>query len=259
MPAKNIISVNDLSIGFSQKPVLQGINFEIDENDIVAILGLNGAGKSTLLRTISGLQHKISGEIFIQNKNADQYGNNELAQIIGIVLPGRGEVVLSLTVNEILSMARSPYTGFMHKISEADEQMISQTLQRLKIDHIKTRKIYQLSDGEAQKVFIAKALVQETPLILMDEPTSFLDIKSKLEIFALIKELGNRNKTIVFASHELDLAVQVANKCFLIDKFRNFVFGKTYDLINNNLFPRFFDDEHLRFDKDKGRFEIELR
>ncbi len=250
-----VISIKNLSIGYSEKIVLENISIDIDQNDVVAILGLNGTGKSTLLRTMSGLQPSIKGEIFINGKSLTKYSATDVSKQIGIVLSGRAEVMPLLTVVEILSLARTPYTDIFHKLSDEDKVLIENTLSELNIIHLKNRKIYQLSDGEAQKVFIAKAIVQQTSIILMDEPTSHLDIHNKIEIFSLIKQLGKQNKTIVFASHELDLAIQVADKCFLIDKDGTFVFGKMDSLIQGDKFALFFDSASFKFNKHTGKFE----
>ncbi|MBC8046411.1 MAG: ABC transporter ATP-binding protein [Fimbriimonadaceae bacterium] len=255
----HIISINNLSIGYRNRVLFSNLNFNISEKDIVAIIGLNGSGKSTLIRTICKLQKRIEGEILIKQKNINDYHSDELSKIISVVLAGRGEVLQALTVQEILQIARSPYTGFMHRLQNEDNEIIEQTIEELQLKEFVNKKIYQLSDGEAQKVFIAKTLVQQTPIVFLDEPTSHLDIINKIEIFKLIKQLAKeKNKTIVFASHELELSLQIADKCLLLGKGGEFVFDTTSKLISSGVFENFFASENYMFNKESKKFDIKL-
>ena len=237
---------------------MKDISLDIAENDIVALLGLNGTGKSSLLRTISGLQKQKEGSISIKNKSLNAYSDAELSRQLGIVLSGRGEMMQSLTVIEILSMARSPYTGFMHVLSDNDKKIIKDIIDQLGAEHLLYRPIYQLSDGEMQKIMIAKVLVQQTPLILLDEPTSHLDIVNKVEIFSLIRQLKKQNKTVLFASHELEMALQIADKCILLDHSGAFVFGATQTLIDTHQFQHFFNAKNFYFNETLKKFESNL-
>ncbi len=253
--AAPVISLKDVSIGYGSRILISHVNLDIEASDIIAILGLNGTGKSTLLRTIGKLQSPLDGKIYLHGRDLHTISEKEFASQAALVLTGRGDMIPSLTVSEIFSIARSPYTGVMHTLSAVDIAVIENVMHDLHIEHLASKKLYQLSDGEAQKIFIAKALIQEVPLILMDEPTAHLDILNTLEIFSLIKDLSARNKTIIFASHALDLSLQIATKCFLLDHAGNFIFGKTVELIEKDAFRPFFSSDKYGFNAKENRFE----
>lgn len=253
-----IIEIKNGSIGYGEKWLLQGLDLSVTEGSIVALLGLNGTGKSSLLRTIAGLQTLNAGEIFFKGKLYKEIDHDEMARSMAIVLTGRGEVIQSLTVRELLTIARSPYTGWLHQLNQKDQSIIKATIAQLNIAHLTNRKLFQLSDGEAQKIFIAKALIQEAPVILMDEPTAHLDIANRLEIFSLIKNLAEHGKTILLATHELDLAIRIADACLLIDHQGNYVFNTTDQLIETHALTKFFNNPHYRFNENTRKFEVQL-
>ncbi len=255
----NIIQLKDVSIGYGKNILLRDINFGIPENKIVALLGLNGTGKSSLLRSIAGLQKIKSGVVLMNDKPIQDYSAEPLAKHLGIVLSGRGELLQSLTVREILYLARAPYTGFMHVLELKDKRIIEEVITEFNLEGFINRPVYQLSDGEMQKVMIARVLIQETPVILLDEPTSHLDILNKVEIFSRIKKLRTQNKTILFASHELDLALQIADYCILLNHKGEYVFGDTQSLIDNKQFEYFFNAPNFKFDAVNRKFETNLR
>lgn len=255
---KNSIQLKDVSIGYGKNILWRDISFDIPENSIVALLGLNGTGKSSLLRCMAGLQKIKSGSILLNESSIQHYSAEALSKQLGIVLSGRGELLQSLTVREILYMARAPYTGFMHVLKEADKRIIEDVIADFNLASFVNRPVYQLSDGEMQKVMIARVLIQETPVIILDEPTSHLDILNKVEIFSRIKKLGDLNKTILFASHELDFAVQIADFCILLNHKGEYVFGDTETLIDNKQFEYFFNAPNFRFDAVNRKFETNL-
>ncbi len=256
---KNIIQLKDVSIGYGKSILLRDINFGIPKNNIVALLGLNGTGKSSLLRSIAGLQKIMSGSVLLNEKSIQHYSAEALAKQLGIVLSGRGELLQSLSVREVLYMARAPYTGFMHVLQQEDKRIIDDVITEFNLEGFVNRPIYQLSDGEMQKVMIARVLIQETPVIILDEPTSHLDILNKVEIFSRIKKLRSQNKTILFASHELDLALQIADYCILLNHKGEYIFGDTQSLIDNKQLDYFFNAPNFKFDAVNRKFETNLR
>ncbi|MFN0275572.1 MAG: ATP-binding cassette domain-containing protein, partial [Chitinophagales bacterium] len=178
---------------------------------------------------------------------------------ISIVLPGRAEAVQVLSVSEILFFARAPYTGYLHKLQKTDFEIVENIIEQLEISTLIKKKLYQLSDGETQKVFLAKALVQDTPVLFLDEPTSHLDIINRIEIFRMIGKLAKQqNKTILFASHELDLSLQIADVCLLFNKKGQVVFGKTEELIEQNRIEDFLLEGKYQFNKKLRSVEIKL-
>ncbi len=253
-----VISTHGLSVGYNDKIILQDINMQIPKNSVVAVLGLNGTGKTTLLRSLAGLQNIISGEIIIDGISIDTLPASALAKKLSVVLPGRGDVVQGLLVHELFSTTRASFATGFGKLQPDDIAIIEQTISQLKIEKLLNKRIYQLSDGEAQMVFIARALIQQTPIVFMDEPTSYLDIIHKMEIFSLIRSLSRQEKTILFTSHELDIAIQIADYCLLIGQSGEHVFGKKNDLLQSGQVEQFFNSKYLAFDASSQRFNWKL-
>ena len=190
---QNTIHIKDLSIGYPGKgevKVVAGhINAGINSGELTCLLGANGIGKSTLLRTLSAFQPKLSGEIFIQGKEIEQYKDKELSMAISVVLTEKCEV-RNMTVTELEGLGRTPYTGFWGTLDEDDKRIVKRSISLVKIEKLADRMVHTLSDGERQKVMIAKALAQETPIIFLDEPTAFLDFSSKVEMMQLLHRLS---------------------------------------------------------------------
>ena len=222
MTREETIRIQDLSIGYrtkhSVKCVAEGISDSIRSGELTCLLGENGAGKSTLLRTLSGFLPPISGEVFILGKSLSDYKERELATVIGVVLTERTNLQ-NMTVEELVGMGRSPYTGFWGRLSAEDRAKVGEALDMVGIAGLRERLVQTLSDGERQKVMIAKALAQETPIIFLDEPTAFLDYPSKVEILRLLGRLSHdMGKTIFLSTHDLELALRVADRVWLMSR-----------------------------------------
>ena len=222
MTREETIRIQDLSIGYrtkhSVKCVAEGISDSICSGELTCLLGENGAGKSTLLRTLSGFLPPISGEVFILGKSLSDYKERELATVIGVVLTERTNLQ-NMTVEELVGMGRSPYTGFWGRLSAEDRVKVGEALDMVGIAGLRERLVQTLSDGERQKVMIAKALAQETPIIFLDEPTAFLDYPSKVEILRLLGRLSHdMGKTIFLSTHDLELALRVADRVWLMSR-----------------------------------------
>lgn len=183
---------------------------------MTALIGPNGAGKSTLLRTICGLQKQIQGEILIEGKSIDHLSTMEKAKLISVVLTHSADTSM-LTVREIVSIGRQPYSNWLGLKDPHHEEMIEKALSTVNISHLAERQLVALSDGEKQRVWIAKALAQDTPIILLDEPTSHLDYKNRIEIFKLLHRLSVSGKSILISTHELDLAIQFADQLWVME------------------------------------------
>lgn len=256
MEAKTLLAINGLSVGYPDKVILKDMLLHIPAKSIVAVLGLNGKGKSTFIRTLAGLQPALQGNILFNERPLSSYTAIERAQLFSIVLPGRGDVVQGLLVHELFHTTRATFTNGFGKITDDDIQLINRICTSLHIEHLLHKRIYQLSDGEAQLVFIARALIQDTPIIFMDEPTSYLDVVNKAEIFNLIQSLPQQNKTVVFTSHELELAIQIADYCLLIGNEGKHVFGTTKTIIEQGCIPDFFNSKNVQFDRITGRISL---
>lgn len=212
---------NDLTIGYSEKKgqfkaVQRHLNLSLDSHQMTALIGPNGAGKSTLLRTICGLQKQIQGEILIKGKSIDHLSTMEKAKLISVVLTHSADTSM-LTVREIVSIGRQPYSNWLGLKDIHHEEMIEKALSTVNISHLAERQLAALSDGEKQRVWIAKALAQDTPIILLDEPTSHLDYKNRIEIFKLLHRLSVSGKSILISTHELDLAIHFADQLWVME------------------------------------------
>ena len=182
------VILRNLSIGYHNgrdvRTVIADISARLFAGEVTCLLGVNGVGKSTLLRTLSGFQPPIAGSVEISGKDIKDYGSHELAQTIGVVLTDKPDVS-NMTVEEIVGMGRSPYTGFWGRLSDDDHRIVDEAMDMVGVSVLAPRMIQTLSDGERQKVMIAKALAQQTPVIFLDEPTAFLDFPSKVEVMQL--------------------------------------------------------------------------
>ena len=258
---QNTIHIKDLSIGYPGKgevKVVAGhINAGINSGELTCLLGANGIGKSTLLRTLSAFQPKLSGEIFIQGQEIEQYKDKELSMAISVVLTEKCEV-RNMTVTELVGLGRTPYTGFWGTLDEDDKQIVERSISLVKIEKLADRMVHTLSDGERQKVMIAKALAQETPIIFLDEPTAFLDFPSKVEMMQLLHRLSRQtNKTIFLSTHDLELALQIADKIWLMDKMNGVIIGTPEDLSLNGSLSAFFAHKGIIFDIETGLFRVD--
>ena len=257
---QSTIHIEHLSIGYASKHGVKEVSTDITADifggELTCLLGANGVGKSTLLRTLSAFQPKLSGRILIMGKEIGEYADKELARVLGVVLTERTEV-RNLSVYELVGLGRSPYTGFWGKLSREDREMVDHSLAMVGITHLASRMIDTLSDGERQKVMIAKALAQETPIIYLDEPTAFLDFPSKVEIMQLLHRLSHdTGKTIFLSTHDLELALQIADRLWLMDKIEGISIGTPEDLALDGSLPRFFTRRGVVFDQKSGLFRV---
>lgn len=238
------IRIASLATGYAGKRhvkrVSENLSGEIRSGELTCLLGSNGAGKSTLLRTLSAFLPPLGGEITLLGKPLQSYSARELSTVIGVVLTER-VTLQNMSVEELVGMGRSPYTGFWGRLSEADRTKVSEALALVGIEPLRGRMVQTLSDGERQKVMIAKALAQETPIIFLDEPTAFLDYPSKVEILHLLHRLAHEaGKTVFLSTHDLELALQIADRIWLMDKEGGVHIGTPEELTADGSLERFF-------------------
>lgn len=255
------ITIRSLTIGYASKQqtiVAQHIDADVFSGELTCLLGANGIGKSTLLRTLTAFQPKLAGEVFIHDKEIEAYSEKELATLISVVLTEKLEIK-NMSVRELVALGRSPYTGFWGTLHAEDEEIIDHAISLVKIENLSHRMIHTLSDGERQKVMIAKALAQDTPIILLDEPTAFLDFPSKVAIMQLLHRLSREtDKTIFLSTHDLELALQIADKIWLMDNREHCMrIGTPEDLALNGTLSGFFARKGILFDQDTGLFRVE--
>ena len=236
-----VLKTKDLHIGYKDKAILPPINVSLDEGNLIALIGPNGAGKSTLFKTLTAHIKPISGSIELMGKELSDYSSKEKAMLIGLVLTERPDDMF-LKVYDVVASGRCPYTNFFGKIEKENENIIQESLDIVGINNLKDRYFNTLSDGEKQKVMIAKTLAQNTPIIFMDEPTAFIDYPSKIELFSLMKMLSKeRNKTIIFSSHDLELLLRYTDDIWMISKGKELVSAKKDDLLESGILKEYFN------------------
>lgn len=255
------IHIENLSIGYpgknDVKVVADGICAGINSGELTCLLGANGVGKSTLLRTLSAFQPKLGGEIRIQGREIETYTDKQLSRVISVVLTEKCDL-RNMSVTELVGLGRTPYTGFWGVLTQEDKHVVEHSIALVGIPHLAHRMVHTLSDGERQKVMIAKALAQETPVIYLDEPTAFLDFPSKVEMMQLLHHLSRRtDKTIFLSTHDLELALQIADKIWLMDKANGVTIGTPEDLSLNGSLGSFFARKGIVFDPESGLFRVD--
>lgn len=211
------ITTNRLTVGYRGHKVVEDISLSLPCGRLVCLLGPNGAGKSTLLRTLCGFQPPIAGTVTISGSGITTMSAAEVARLVSVVLTDR-PLTPSLTAAEMVGMGRAPYTGFWGRLSDDDRRLVSEAMQTVGIAPLATRRMGRLSDGERQKVMIAKALAQHTPVIVLDEPTAFLDYPSKVAVMKTLARLAHdEGKTILMSTHDLELAAQLGDELMEIE------------------------------------------
>jgi len=254
------LEVRDLSIGYKGKRqttlISDRITFELAQGELTAIVGVNGIGKSTLLRTLGAVQPKISGEILIHNQTLESYSATEMASRLSLVLT---EPIASknLTARELISLGRQPYTNWIGTLSAEDQDIINDAIQRISLENTAAKKCYELSDGQLQKVMVARALAQDTAVMLLDEPTTHLDLFHKVQIIKLLQNIAHQTgKTILYTTHEIELAIQLCDKMLIMEQ-GGCKFGTPKDLIEQKSFESLFPPETILFDPKTGSFRIQ--
>ena len=256
MEKKIVIQGKDLSIGYrtgkKEKIVHQHLNFQLHAGELTCLLGANGAGKSTLLRTLSASQPSLAGELHILNKPVSEYTEKERSRTIGVVLTDK-TFTGGLSVYELVALGRQPHTGFFGRLTKEDRRIVEEAMENVGIAHKAKNYTAELSDGERQKVMIAKALVQECPLILLDEPTAFLDVVSRIEIMHLLHRLAiEQDKAILLSTHDIEQALVLSDKLWLLTKGEGLQYGVTEDIILSHRMDSLFPHKDIRFDYDHG-------
>ncbi len=253
------ITIRDLSVGYKKGKnfvaIKEGINVSAHSGELIALIGSNGIGKSTLLRTITGFQKALNGEILLNDRKLSSFPIKELARVLSFVST-EAIRVQNLRVWELLSMGRYPYTNLIGTLTDEDNRIIKRAIQQVGLTGYEDRMIDQISDGERQRAMIARTLVQDTPLIILDEPTAFLDIRNKYEIIHLLHEfVKNENKTVLFSTHDLNISTSEVDKIWLMldDKV---VEGAPEDLILAGNFDQMFHSEKVYFNSESGDFML---
>lgn len=246
-----ILTTHHLTVGYMQgkhaTPLLTDLDLKLASGRLVALLGQNGAGKSTLLRVLTCATPPLDGYIEIDDVNLNQISQRERSRLIGLVSTDR-ITAGGLTVNELVALGRQPHTGFLGRLSEDDNRIVSQAIHDVGIAHKARNYVAQLSDGERQKAMIARALAQETPIIILDEPTAFLDVASRIEAMQLLHSLAHeRGKAVLLSSHDISQSLMLADELWLITRDREVIAGNTSDMLKSDAMNRLFTSRHIIF------------
>lgn len=259
MENKIILQASKISIGYSSKKekntIAQNIDLSLEKGKLIALIGANGIGKSTLLRTITGIQKPLSGTVLLNEKNIHELDALTLAQNLSVVLTEKLPPS-NLTVWELIALGRQPYTNWIGTLTDKDITKIDEAIALTQIEHLTSKRHYEISDGQLQIVLIARALAQDTPLIILDEPTTHLDLLHKVVLFKLLKKLTQETeKCILFSTHDIDMAIQLSDEMIIMTP-ENTVQDQPCNLILKGSFNTLFKDEHIVFDSEKGKFVI---
>lgn len=257
--SNNILSASNLSIGYTTKKektiIASHLNLNLQTGKLISLVGANGIGKSTLLRTLTGIQKPISGIVYLNEKDIQSFEPLVLAQNLSLVLTEKLPPS-NLTVFELIALGRQPYTNWLGKLSDEDLEKVNQAMQLTQIEALADKKHFEISDGQLQKVLIARALAQDTPLIILDEPTTHLDLLHKVSVFKLLKKLSQEtNKCILFSTHDIDLAIQLSDEMIVMTA-DNVIQDQPCNLISKGIFNSLFKDQNIIFDSEKGKFII---
>lgn len=254
-----VLQTKNLTIGYQTKKsvhkIQDNINVSLEKGQLVAVLGKNGIGKSTLLRTITKVQNAISGNILLNQKELDQYDFSELAKKISVVLTERLPES-QLTVFELVALGRQPYTNWVGKLQKEDVNKIHWALNQTDTKDLENKNFYELSDGQLQRVLIARALAQDTEIIILDEPTAHLDMHHTIKVFQLLKKLTRETqKTIVISTHQVNLAIQLADQIVLLTE-KGIDSGTKDELITKKSFKNLFPTEIITFSSALEQFIV---
>ncbi len=253
---QDYLKLEHLSVGYNRQSIIDDINIDIKKGEIVALIGPNGAGKSTILKSIARELEIIGGDIILDGKNIRKYSFKELSSKMAVILTERIKVEL-MTCRDIVATGRYPYTGRFGLLTKNDEEKINEALETVHAFDIAYKDFNRISDGQKQRILLARALCQEPEIILLDEPTSFLDVKHKLELLTILTDLARKKKiTVVTSLHEIDLAEKVADRIVTVKGKELFGFGKPEDIFEESKIKELYEIEKGFFDPLLGNIEL---
>lgn len=249
---KTVLSTQKLAIGYKRIPLLTDLDLQLLEGTVTAILGRNGAGKSTLIKTLGRHISPIGGQIFLKGKDLATFTRKELSKVISIISTDANSAA-GLKLEELVGLGRIPYTGTMGILTNIDKDIIERTINDVGIEHKRGCYVSELSDGERQKALLASGLVQETPVLILDEPFSFLDVASRLEMLGLMKRLAKEtNKSILFSTHEVSEALRAVDCAWAFikeDGKEKIIQGTPAELIEWGTVNKIFPDSKVKFNR----------
>ena len=249
-------SINDLTIGYHKVPVIRNISLEVRKGEIIALIGPNGAGKSTLLKTIARELAPISGSIFLEDRDMQTISYRELSKRLAVILTERIKVDLT-TCRDIVATGRYPYTGRLGVLTHRDEAVVDAAMETVHALDLSDRDFNAISDGQRQRILLARALCQEPEMILLDEPTSFLDVRHKLDLLSILTRMARKNNiTVIMSLHEIDLAEKVADRILTVKGDTQFGYGEPGEIFEEQAIRKLYDIEDGYFDPLFGSIEL---
>lgn len=254
-----LLKVQNLSLGYPVKKerriIAQAVNFNLERGKLISLIGANGAGKSTLLKTLTKLIKPLAGTVFLNDKNLMDFNAQQLAQQLSVVLTEKLPPS-QLKVSELVALGRQPHTNWLGTLTSMDHSKIEDAMRLTGIWELRDRKHQELSDGQLQRVLIARAIAQDTPLIILDEPTTHLDILHKVNVFKLLKKLAaETGKCILLSTHDLDLSLQLSDELLVLEA-GTITQGKVPDLIANGVLQKLFNSAHIHFDEQTLTYRV---
>lgn len=255
----NLMETKDLQVGYDKKPLIDHISLSVENGKILTLIGPNGSGKSTILKTVIRQLKSLSGVIFLDGKNQDQMNGNEIAKSISMVMTERIHPEL-MTCRDMVETGRYPYTGHMGILSQEDQKKVTEAMEVLKITDLQDRSFQAISDGQKQRVMLARALCQDTKVLVMDEPTSFLDVHYKLEILERIREIAiQKNMAILMSLHELDLALKISDTIACVDGKEVVKVGTPEEVLKDDFLQKLYDVPKDRFHPMTGNLFLQKK
>lgn len=250
-----MIELKKLTLGYGQRTLLEAVNAHITGGQLVALLGRNGTGKSTLLRAMMGLEKPRSGEIILQGKNIASLKPEKLARNISFVTTDKVRIA-NLRCKDVVALGRSPYTNWLGQLQGEDLERVDNAMRLVGMSGYADKTMDKMSDGECQRIMIARALAQDTPVILLDEPTAFLDLPNRYELCLLLKKLAQEEKKcVLFSTHDLDIALLLCDSIMLIDNPQMYTLP-TPEMVASGHIERLFRNESVTFDAQEMRVRI---
>lgn len=250
-----MIELRDFSTGYGERTLLRDVNVSVDNGSLSALIGRNGSGKSTLLRAFAGLNRHYTGDILLDGHTLSQMKPQQLARTIAFVNTERTRIA-SLRCEDVVAMGRAPYTNWIGRMQDIDKETVNRALASTGMSAYALRTMDTMSDGECQRIMIARALAQDTPTIILDEPTSFLDMPSRYELVALLRKLAHEEKKcVLFSTHELDIAMQLCDSIILLDS-PSLHHLPADEMRRSGYIDRLFRNDTIRFDATTGTIKL---
>lgn len=256
-----MLALKNLSTGYTpRQPLLRDVSASLPQGSLTVLLGANGSGKSTLLRTLAGVLAPLAGGVYIKGERLAGMRPSHLARLVSLVYTERSDQAGALTVEQTVALGRQPYTGFFGRLDDADKQIVREAINALGIGHLADRHLATLSDGERQKTMIARALAQQTPVMLLDEPTAFLDVAARLDTMVLLRSLAHdKGLTVLLSTHDVAPALTApADLLWLLPGNGTLEHGTVGELVRNGQLDALFAERGVCFDAHANDFRLNI-